>query len=94
MGNVLEVPTSVSRPSSRTALYGRGFLVRRVQEEEMSKPTDDGIILLRRVWLFLRIVWREIDCQPDAPRNERRMNIALAWEIAGLIHPLTAGPTS
>ena len=35
---------------------------------------------LRRVWLFVRIVWR-ID------QSESRMAASTAWEVANIMHP-------
>lgn len=44
---------------------------------------------LRRLWLFIRIVWRKFD-NPDIPapyRNDGRISVATAWEVARIVWP-------
>jgi hypothetical protein len=44
--------------------------------------------LLRRIWLFVRIVWRESDSK-EIPKLYRAGRIAAstAWQVARIVHP-------
>ena len=44
--------------------------------------------MIRRIWLFCRIVWRKFDA-PSIPKPYRcddRISWKLAWEVAKIIH--------
>lgn len=49
----------------------------------MSDTSQSARRFSRRIWLFVRIVFR-ID------HSETRMMPGLAWEVAGIIHPSKA----
>jgi len=43
----------------------------------------------KRIWLFVRIVWRRFDAKdiPKPYRNDEYISWATAWEVARTVHP-------
>lgn len=48
-----------------------------------------GWIDMKRICLFLRIVWRHFDSRdiPDPYRCDTRISFRTAWQVAKIMHP-------
>ncbi|MGB7730946.1 MAG: hypothetical protein WBL50_23170, partial [Candidatus Acidiferrum sp.] len=53
----------------------------RISVTETQKPE---VLTLRRIWIFLRIVWRRIEsAYPDPAATPSRLNWRTAWGLSG-----------